>query len=139
LDSISKLWSPIFGFLEGNITKIFFSLAHQQEPTYNKEENSTLYLLHHPRFFSVSKILKKCYLILEIIIILRPYVEYFTVKKFPSFSVFNFRKKNKKIFIYVCFYKIFYRLIKNILQLIFKLNLFFLKYIQFMILCKIFF
>jgi hypothetical protein len=32
----------------------------------------------------------------RIIIILRPYVEYFTVKKFPSFSVFNFRKKNKK-------------------------------------------
>jgi hypothetical protein len=75
----------------------------------------------------------------RIIIILRPYVEYFTVKKFPSFSVFNFRKKIKKIIIYICFYKIFYRLIKNILQLIFKLNLFFKKYIQFMILCKIFY
>jgi len=42
---------------------------------------------------------------------LRPYVEYFTVKKFPSFSVFNFRKK-KSLFMFV-FYKIFYRLIKK--------------------------
>ena len=50
--------SPIFGFFgrEYHEDILFFSLAHQQEPTYNKEENSTLYLFHHPRFFSLSKL-----------------------------------------------------------------------------------